>query len=93
MRTRLGLPGGVLVCQPLPAELALDNASIEAAIQSALQEAAKQGIRGRTVTPFLLSALSRTTEGHSLAANRALLENNASLAAQISRAVTPPNYV
>jgi pseudouridine-5'-phosphate glycosidase len=93
MRAPLGLPGGVLVCQPLPAELALDNTAIEAAIHSALQEGAKQGIRGRAVTPFLLSALSRTTEGHSLAANRALLENNASLAAQISRAVTPPNYV
>jgi pseudouridine-5'-phosphate glycosidase len=93
MRSRVGLQGGVLVCQPLPADLALDNASIEAAIQSALYAATEHGIRGRAVTPFLLSALSRTTEGHSLDANRALLENNAALAAQISRAVTPPRYV
>jgi pseudouridine-5'-phosphate glycosidase len=93
MRARLGFDGGLLVCQPLPADLALDNASIDAAIQSALKDATAQGIRGRAVTPFLLSALSRSTEGHSLAANRALLENNAALAAEISRAITPPNYV
>jgi pseudouridine-5'-phosphate glycosidase len=93
MRTRLGFEGGILVCQPLPADLALDNASIEAAIQSALKEAADQGIRGRAVTPFLLDALSRSTEGHSLDANRALLENDASLAADISRAITPMAYV
>ena len=93
MRARLGFEGGLLVCQPLPADLALDNASIETAIQSALKDAAEQGIRGRAVTPFLLSALSRSTEGHSLDANRALLENNAALAADISRAITKPAYV
>jgi pseudouridine-5'-phosphate glycosidase len=93
MRSRLGFQGGVLVCRPLPSDLALDNATIEAAIRSALKEADKQGIRGRAVTPFLLAALSRSTDGHSLAANRALLENNAALAAQISRAVSPPRYV
>lgn len=93
MRARLGFPGGVLVCQPLPEAVALDNAEIEAAIQSALQEAAAHHIKGRAVTPFLLNALSHTTEGRSLTANRALLENNAALAAQISHAITPPQYV
>jgi len=93
MRSRLNFQGGVLVCQPLPAELALDNATVESAIRSALKEADEQGIRGRAVTPFLLAALSRATEGRSLAANRVLLENNAALAAQISRAVSPPRYV
>lgn len=93
MRTRLGFNAGILVCQPLPADLALDNASIEAAIQSALKEASAKGIRGRAITPFLLDALSRSTEGHSLVANSALLENNASLAADISRAISPASYV
>lgn len=93
MRARLGFRGGLLVCQPLPVELALDNDEIESAIQSALKDASEQGVKGRAVTPFLLSALSRSTGGHSLGANRSLLENNAALAAEISRAITPPNYV
>lgn len=93
MRQHLHLAGGVLVCQPLPAEEALDNASLEAAIQSTLRDAASQNIKGRAVTPFLLSALSKATEGRSLKANRVLLENNATLAASISRAISPGNFV
>jgi pseudouridine-5'-phosphate glycosidase len=93
MRARLGFDGAVLVCQPLPADVALDNDMVESAIQSALKDAAEHGIKGREVTPFLLSALSRATEGRSLVANRALLENNATLAAAISKAITPGTYV
>jgi len=93
MRARLGFRGAVLVCRPLPAEMALDNDMVEAAIQSALKDAAGKGIKGREVTPFLLSTLSRVTEGRSLVANRALLENNATLAAQISKALSPGQYV
>jgi pseudouridine-5'-phosphate glycosidase len=93
MRARLGFRGAVLVCQPLPAEMALDNDMVEAAIQSALKDAAGKGIKGREVTPFLLSTLSRVTEGRSLVANRALLENNATLAAKISKALSPGQYV
>lgn len=93
MRQRVGPPGGVLVCQPLPEEHALDSREVEAAIESALREACSQGITGREVTPFLLGNLARATSGRSLTANRLLLENNARLAAEISRALNPPNYV
>jgi pseudouridylate synthase len=93
MRVLLGFKGAVLVCQPLPAEMALDNGMVGAAIQSALKEAAEKGVKGREVTPFLLGALLRVTEGRSLVANRALLENNATLAARISKAISPSQYV
>lgn len=93
MRQRVGLPGGVLVCQPLPEEDALGNQEIEDAIESALRDAHSRGIKGREVTPFLLGNLSRATSGRSLAANRLLLENNARLAAEISRALNPQQYV
>jgi pseudouridine-5'-phosphate glycosidase len=93
MRRKLGLEGGVLVCAPLPAEVALRNEEVEDAINRALADAATQGVKGRAVTPFLLSALARATQGRSLTANRALLENNAGIAAEISRAVSPPQYV
>ncbi|MGA7730963.1 MAG: pseudouridine-5'-phosphate glycosidase [Chloroflexia bacterium] len=93
MRLRLKLEGGVLVCQSLPEESALDNALVESAIQDALAQATAQDIKGRAVTPFLLGALSRATGGRSLQANRLLLENNATLAAAISRAITPARFV
>jgi pseudouridine-5'-phosphate glycosidase len=93
IRQRIGPTGGVLVCQPLPEEHALDNQEIENAIEAALREARSQGIQGRDVTPFLLGNLARATSGRSLTANRALLENNARLAAEISRALNPQQYV
>lgn len=93
MRGRLRLAGGVLVCAPIPSAVALDPTETERAIEAALQDAARQEIKGREVTPFLLSALSRATEARSLQANRALLENNASIAGGISRAISPVRYV
>jgi pseudouridine-5'-phosphate glycosidase len=93
LRRRLGFDGGVLLCRPVPEEHALDTREVEHAVQAGLRDAEAQGIKGRAVTPFLLSALSRATEGRSLAANRSLLEHNAALAAAVARAITPPNYV
>jgi pseudouridylate synthase len=93
MRARLGFQGGVLVCQPLPEDLALNPTDTESAIRSALEDASSQGIKFRAVTPFLLGALSRSTEGRSLEANRALLEANAALGAEISRALNSGQFV
>jgi pseudouridylate synthase len=92
MRATLGLPGGVLLCVPPPAETSIPHADVEVAIRDALAEAEAAGTRGRDVTPALLSALSRATRGRSLAANRALLLNNARVAAEVARAVSPGRF-
>ncbi len=92
-RVNIGLKGGLLVCVPVPAHAALTKSEVEEAIEGALQVAAKQGIKGREVTPFLLSSLANATGGRSLTANRALLENNAGVAAEISKAITPGHYI
>jgi pseudouridylate synthase len=83
----LGLKGGVLIAVPPPADLAMDPAEIERAIEQALGESRKQGIKGKAVTPFLLSRISEITQGRSLAVNLALLEQNARVAAQIAVAL------
>jgi pseudouridine-5'-phosphate glycosidase len=82
---RLGIEGGVLVAVPVPAELELDASAGEAAIQAALAEAERNGIRGKTITPFLLERVSRLTGGESLRANVALLENNTRVAARLAK--------
>src|SRR3954468_24336258 len=51
----LAAPGAILLCVPPPAEHALPPAEVEGAIRDALAEAEKQGVRGKEVTPFLLS--------------------------------------
>ncbi len=86
-RTELGLSSALLVCAPVPApdELAVDKA--EAAIAQAVAEAERRGIRGKALTPFLLSQLVQQTGGQARQANEALLLNNAHIAARIARAL------
>ncbi|MEO0486325.1 MAG: pseudouridine-5'-phosphate glycosidase [Pseudomonadota bacterium] len=88
MRAALGLPGGQLVANPIPAEAEIARDVLAPLIAQALAEADAAGIAGKDVTPFLLSRLFELTEGASLTANIALVLNNARLAARIARALT-----
>jgi pseudouridylate synthase len=82
-RTHWELGGaGVLVGNP-PAQ-SLDG--IDGLIEQALAEAERQGIDGQAVTPFVLSWLHRESGGRTLDANRALVADNAGLAAEIALA-------
>lgn len=87
---RLGL-GGALLTVPVPEEFAEPSAEVEKAIAEALDAADAQGVRGRAVTPFLLERVAALTEGASQRANRALLEHNARVAAEIATALAAPS--
>jgi len=78
---------GALVCVPVPERAARPRADMEAAIAQALTDAAAAGVRGKAVTPYLLSRMAELTHGDSLSANLALLENNARVAAQVAGAL------
>jgi pseudouridine-5'-phosphate glycosidase len=80
----LGRAQATLVVQPPPADVALDGAVVDAAVEQALGEAKAKGVRGAGLTPFLLAAVERATGGQSLRANLALLEENAFLAGAIA---------
>lgn len=90
-RRSIGLPGAVLVVVPPPAGAAIAFDEIEPAIQQALDESSRRGLRSAEVTPFLLTRVSELTGARSLQTNRALLENNARVAARIARAVDTPS--
>jgi pseudouridine-5'-phosphate glycosidase len=83
----LAAPGAILLCVPPPEAHALPSAEVEAAIREALDAAETQGVRGKAVTPFLLSSVAERTRGRSLEANVALLRNNAHVAAQVAAAI------
>ena len=85
-QARLGL-GGMVIGVPVPASEALDAAEVEAWVGQALQAAEREGVRGKSITPFLLKHLAELSGGKTLSANIALLENNASVAAQIAAAL------
>jgi len=80
----LGRTQSILVAQPPRSSSALPRSSVEQAVQQAQLEAHRGGIQGAEVTPYLLAAINRLTEGGSLVANLALLEQNAALAGEIA---------
>jgi len=82
---RLGM-GGVLIANPIPTDQEIAAAEIAPVIESAVADAERQKISGKAVTPFLLARLAEVTAGRSLAANIALVKNNAKVAAQIAAA-------
>jgi pseudouridylate synthase len=80
----LGLGGGAVVANPVPAAYSMDEAVIGAAIEAALDAMNEAGVKGKEVTPFLLAKVKELTEGESLESNIALVLNNAALAARIA---------
>ena len=86
-RRELGLESALLVTVPVPAAYEIASAEVESLIAAALVEAGNQSITGKSLTPFLLNELSQKSGGKTLAANVALLENNARVAAEIAAAL------
>ena len=84
MRARIGLPGGQLIANPIPAAAEIPRDVITPVIETALAEAEAQGIAAKEVTPFLLQRIFELTEGASLTSNIELVLNNARLASAIA---------
>lgn len=81
---------GVVIAQSLPPELALEPSEVDGALTQAEKEARRAGIRGGSVTPFLLARVAELTGGKSVRANQALIVANAGLAAEIAKALRAP---
>jgi len=83
----LGRRQSVVVVQAPPAEHRLSHETVEAAVEQARVEARRKAVRGAAVTPFLLSEVTRLTNGGSLMANVALLRENAALAGAVAKEI------
>lgn len=82
----LGL-GGLLVCNPVPDEAAIPADEVAAWVDAALAAAEQDGIAGKEVTPYLLRHIANVSGGRSLAANKALLIDNARVGGEIAVAL------
>ena len=80
----IGLHGGVVIANPIPAEYEMDPAVIDRAITEAVRESEALGIKGKESTPFLLAKVKDLTDGASLDSNIQLVYNNAALGAQVA---------
>lgn len=83
----LAIKRALLVTVPVPGEFEVPTELLKKTLDEALDQATKQNIGGRELTPFLLSRMAQHSEGATLRANIALLENNARVAAEIALAL------
>ncbi len=82
--TQLGFKGGFLVANPIPQEYSMDKDYIDGVIAKAIKDADDKNISGKELTPFLLDAIVKATEGKSLESNIKLVYNNVKVASQIA---------
>ncbi len=86
-RDELNLPGAILLTVPVPAEYEIPRDELETVLQGCLNAAERQKMKGKDLTPFLLSEMSARSGGKTLEANIALLKNNTQVAAQVASAL------
>ncbi len=88
----LGYRGGLLFAAPVPETDEVPLEEVEPIVARALEEAAAAGVTGGAVTPFVLERVAAGTDGRSVAANVALVEDNARWAAALAWALStdPP---
>lgn len=86
MKTKrdMNLSGGILVANPIPEADSMDPGHMNSVIDKALEACEQLKIRGKEVTPFLLSKVKELTDGESLESNIALVKNNAALGARVA---------
>ena len=87
VRDQLGIDGGMLIANPVPKADEIPRDEMEIYIARAIDNAERDEITGKAVTPYLLDNLFHLTDGRSLKTNIALVENNARLAAEIAVAM------
>jgi pseudouridine-5'-phosphate glycosidase len=80
----LGLGSGVLVCEPVPADVALSDAVARQAVEQAVADAEAAAIDGPALTPWLLARIAALTSGASVRANTALIVNDARVAGELA---------
>jgi pseudouridine-5'-phosphate glycosidase len=83
-RDELNLQSAILLTVPVPEKFEIETEELEKMLADALALAEKQKIKGKEITPFLLAQMAERSAGKTLAANIALLENNAAIAAQVA---------
>lgn len=92
VKWKLGLQGGALISNPIPKQYEVPNDLMESVIEEAIDKAHFNNVKGKQLTPFLLSEIKNVTDGRSLDANIQLVKNNAHLGTEIAIALAAAHH-
>ena len=87
IKAKMGIPGGVLVVNPVPKEYELDPVKTKKAVDAAIEDVAKNNIRGKAITGYMMGRIRNYLGDQSAESQKAFLMNNAKVAAQIAAAM------
>lgn len=85
-RDGLGYRHGIVVANPVPQDQQWDPTTHDRMLEEALRAASNEGIRGKEVTPFVLSYIVEHSQGASLGVNLDLVSHNIAVATDIAKA-------
>ena len=83
----IGIESAILVANPIPKKYEIPKDVVDQWIDEAVKESMEKGIKGKKLTPFLLSKIVEISNGKALDANIELVKNNARVAAKIAKAL------
>ena len=75
----------VLIFNKVPKKNSIEKNLVENWINQSIEKAKKNLVRGKDLTPFLISEINKLSKNKTLEANTALIINNALLAGKISK--------
>ena len=87
IKAKMGIPGGVLVVNPVPKEYEIDPVKTKKAVDAAIEDVAKNNIRGKAITGYMMGRIRNYLGDQSAESQKAFLMNNAKVAAQIAAAM------
>ena len=81
----LGLRSGMLFANPIPQSVSIPKVEMEAAIETAIEDAQRARITGPRNTPFILQRLQELTHGRTVSANKLLVEENVAQGTRLAK--------
>ena len=83
----MGIPGGVLVVNPVPKEYELDPVKTRKAVDEAMEDVKKNHVMGKAITGYMMGRIKEYLGPESVESQKAFLLNNAVLAAKLAAAI------
>ncbi len=78
---------GILVTVPIPKKDELNRSQFNKIIDELVREVEDENIRGKDITPYLLTRIKEETDGESVKANISLVKNNLRAGCEIAKSV------
>ena len=87
IKAKMGIPGGVLVVNPIPKEFELNPTRTKEAYEAAAADVRANNVRGKAITPYMMGRIKAYLGQESVSAQKEFMISTAILAAKTAAAI------